>query len=54
LGEHVVDVLAEVLVRYVAAPVADQQPLLGQQAFEGELVEGRQHHPLGQIAGRAE
>jgi hypothetical protein len=54
LGEHVVDVGAEVLVRDVAAAVADQQPLLGQQALEREPVERRQHHALGQVAGRAE
>ena len=29
LGQHVVDVLAEVLVRHVAAAVPDEQPLPG-------------------------
>jgi hypothetical protein len=54
LGERVTHVLAEVLVRDVAAAIADQQPLLRQQALLGEPVEGRQDQPLGQVAGRAE
>ena len=44
----------EVLVRDVAATVADQQPALGQQIVLGQLVERRDHHALGEIAGRAE
>jgi hypothetical protein len=54
LGEHVVHVAAEVLVRDVAAAVTDQQPVLRQQTLDGEGVEGRQHHPLGQVTRRAE
>jgi len=54
LGQRVVHVPAEVLVRHVAAAVADQQPLPRQQALQVQPVEGRQDHPLGQVAGRAE
>ena len=54
LLERVADVRAEVLVRDVAAAVADQPPLLGQQALEGQPVERGEHHPLGQVAGRPE
>ena len=54
VAEHPAHVPAEVLVRDVAAAVADQNPVLRQQLFLGELVERRQHHPAGQVAGRAE
>ena len=54
LGERVPHVLAEVLVRDVAAAVADQQPLLRQQALLGEPVESRQDQALGQVSGRPE
>jgi len=49
-----VHVLAEVLVGHVAAAVAEQHPTARQQALQVQLVEGGQHHPLGQIAGGAE
>src|ERR1019366_5424860 len=53
-GEHIVDVRTEVLVRDVATAVADQPPLPGQQPLQSEPVERWQHHPLGQVARRAE
>jgi hypothetical protein len=54
LGERVMDVGAEVFVPDVAAAVAHEPPLPGQQALQGQLVERRKHHPLGQVARRAE
>ena len=54
LGERVVDVTAEVLVRDIAAAVAHEPPLPRQQAVQGQPVEGRQDQALGQVAGRAE
>ena len=46
LGERVVDVTAEVLVRDIAAAVAHEPPLPRQQALLGQLV-GRQDQALG-------
>ena len=53
LGERVVHVGGELVVRDVAATVADQPPVVGEQAGDRQLVEGRQHHALGEIARRA-
>ena len=54
LGERIVDAGAEVLVRDVAAAVAYQQPLPGQQPLARQPVKSRQHHPPGQVTGRPE
>jgi hypothetical protein len=53
-GQHVVDMTLEILVRDVAAAVADEPPVLRQQTPLRKTEEGRQHHPLGQVSGRAE
>ena len=53
LGQYVVYVLAEVLVRDITAAVAHKEPFGGQQAVHGELVERRQDQPLCQVTGRA-
>ena len=53
LVQHVAYVGPEVLVGYVAAAVAHQAELLRQQIAGEELVERRQHHPLGQVTGGA-
>ena len=53
-GNRIAHAGTEVLVRNVAAAVADQQPLLRQQALLGEPVESRQDEALGQVAGRPE
>src|SRR6266700_5731806 len=45
---------AEVHVRDVAAAVAYQQPLPGQESLARQPVESGQHHALGQVAGRPE
>ncbi len=44
----------EVLVSDVATPITDQQPGLRHQPVLGELIERRQHHPLGQVPGGPE
>ena len=52
LGEHIVDMGTEALVRDVAAAIAHQQPLPGQQPLAREPEERGQHPPPGQVPGR--
>ena len=52
-GERVVEVAAEVLVGDVAPAVADELPPLRQQTAFEQLVERREDHAFGQVAGRA-
>src|SRR5262249_59981392 len=54
LGERIVDTGAEVLVRDIAAAVAHQPPLPGQEPLARQPVQSRQHHPLGEVTGRPE
>src|SRR5215475_15967185 len=54
LDQHLMDMGTECLIRHIAAAVADQHPLPGQQSFGSKPVERRQNHPLGKVTGRAE
>jgi len=51
---HKERLVADGLRIHVTPAVADQPPLPWQQALQAQLVERRQDHPLGQVAGRAE
>ena len=52
--QHVAHVVGEPGVVLGLAAVADQHPFLGQQVGRGQRGEGRQHHPPGEVTGRAE
>src|SRR5258706_69948 len=54
LVQRLAHTATEVLVRDVAPTVADQYPILGQETFDGQRGERRQHHPLREVAGCAE
>ncbi len=52
--DRLLDPLAELFVRLLAARDPDQLEALGKRALVGEVVERRQQLPMREIAGRAE
>ena len=37
---------------HVAPPVADQPPILREEAGDGQLIKSREHQPVGQVPRR--